>query len=90
LVTCINPGDVVAPVRFAFNSVGAVARTNDPDPVDVVVPEPPSATANGVIRLRSLIVVVPVSVGAFARTTDPVPVAVVTPVPPFSTGNGTL
>jgi hypothetical protein len=68
----VSAPTLVVPVR-----VGAADKTTEPVPVDVVVPVPPSATANAVVKLSVAILVVPVRVGAIERTTEPVPVDVV-------------
>jgi hypothetical protein len=78
----------VATPREGVTSVGEVDRTTSPDPVDVVTPVPPLATAKAPVtpvesgRPVALVSVtetgVPkfgvISVGEFAKTKDPVPV----------------
>ena len=87
--------------RMGVTSVGDVERTLEPDPVEVVTPVPPLATASvpvtpvdsgKPVQLVSVpLVGVPrmgvTSVGDVARTFAPDPVEVVTPVPPLATAS---
>lgn len=81
---------VAAPILGVTNT-GEVDNTTEPEPVEVVVPVPPLATAKAELKVSDVAEAAPsvgvTNTGEVDNTTEPLPVDDVTPVPPLATGN---